>query len=172
MKRITVRARINREVSLDETKTPPKGAHMQVRNVVFMVVLAITAFGRAGAARSQDVIHNHLNEIAVKAKATDDPAQKRAILSEGIDRLAGAVHTAKGSPILSPEDAADLSRMEATLRDKSDELGGRNGFDRVPDDQLNAFSNYVVQDMQQARSTVTIGIVTLLLIIIIIILIA
>ena len=82
------------------------------------------------------------------------------------------MNTAKGSPVLSPEDAADLTRIEATLRDKSDELAGRNGFDRVPDDQLNAFSNYVVQDMQQARSTVTIGIVTLLLIILLIVLIA
>ena len=145
---------------------------MQVRNVVFLAVLAITAFGKTAAALSQDVIHNHLNEIAVKAKATDDPAQKRALLGDGIDRLAGAVHTAQGSPILSAEDAADLARMEATLRDKSDELAGRNGFDRVPDDQLNAFSNYVVQDMQQARSTITIGVVTLLLIILIIVLIA
>ena len=38
---------------------------MQVRNVVFMAVLAITAFGTTGAALSQDVIHNHLNEIAI-----------------------------------------------------------------------------------------------------------
>ena len=145
---------------------------MQVRTVVFMAVLTITAFGTTGAALSQDVIHNHLNEIAVKVKATDDTAQKRVLLGDGIDRLAGAVHTAQGSPVLSPEDAADLARIEATLRDKSDELAGRNGFDRVPDNQLNAFSDYVVQDMQQARSTVTIGVVTLLLIIIIIILIA
>ena len=145
---------------------------MQVRNVVFMAVLTITAFGRTGAVYSQDVIHNHLNEIAVKVKATDDPAQKRVLLGDGIDRLAGAVHTAQGSPVLLPEDAADLARIEATLRDKSDELAGRNGFDRVPDDQLNAFSNYVVQDMQQARNTITIGVVTLVLIILLIILIA
>ena len=145
---------------------------MQVRNVVFMAVLTITAFGHAGAALSQDVIHNHLNEVVVKVKAADDPAQKRVILGDGIDRLAGAVHAARGSGLMSPDDAADLARMEATLRDKSDELAGRNGFDRVPDDRLNAFSNYVVQDMQQARNTVTISVVALVLILLLVILIA
>jgi hypothetical protein len=41
----------------------------------------------------------------------------------------------------------------------------------VPDAQLNAFADYVVQDMEQARETVTISLVSLLLIILIAILI-
>ena len=65
-----------------------------------------------------------------------------------------------------------MDRVKATLLEKSEELAGTNGFDRVPDDQLNAFSTYIVQDMEQADKTISIGLVTLLLIIIIIILVA
>jgi hypothetical protein len=41
---------------------------------------------------------------------------------------------------------------------------------RVPDEQLNAFSDYVVQDMEQADQIITISLVTLLLIVILIVL--
>ena len=45
-----------------------------------------------------------------------------------------------------------------------------NGFERVPDAQLDAFSAYIVQDMEQADQKVTISVVTLLLILIIVLL--
>jgi hypothetical protein len=64
-----------------------------------------------------------------------------------------------------------LDRVRAALQEKSDELAGANGFDRVPDNQLNAFATYIVQDMEQADKTISISLVAALLIIIIIILI-
>ena len=82
-----------------------------------------------------------------------------------------AIDTARSAPLTSEQDAANLDRVKATLQEKSDELAGINGFDRVPDDQLNAFSTYVVQDMEQADKTITISLVVALLIVIIIILI-
>ena len=42
----------------------------------------------------------------------------------------------------------------------------------MEDGQLNDFSNYVVQDMEQADQVITISVVTLLLIVILIVLIA
>ncbi|MCB0287262.1 MAG: hypothetical protein KDE57_11445, partial [Calditrichaeota bacterium] len=59
---------------------------------------------------------------------------------------------------------------KATLQDKQDELMGNNGYERVSDAQLNAFSDYVVQDMEQADKTISISLVSALLIVIIIIL--
>ncbi len=47
---------------------------------------------------------------------------------------------------------------------------GSNGYERVADAQLNAFSDYVVQDMEQADKSITISLVAALLIVIIIIL--
>ncbi|HSQ76746.1 MAG TPA: hypothetical protein VLT13_14380 [Bacteroidota bacterium] len=45
-----------------------------------------------------------------------------------------------------------------------------NGYAGVSDAQLNGFSEYVVQDMEQADQLITISLVTLLLIIILIVL--
>jgi len=144
---------------------------MFTKNALRLAVL-IGALACAGVAQAQDKVHNYLNETSLKVKATEDPVQKREILSKNLATMSHAVATAERSPLTSPEDAASLNRLQTTLQEKSDELAGVNGYDRVPDDQLNAFSSYVVQDMEQADQKITIGLVTLLLIIIIVILIA
>ncbi len=63
-----------------------------------------------------------------------------------------------------------IDRFKAALQEKQDELAGSNGYVRVSDEQLNAFSDYVVQDMEQADQMITISVVTLLLIIILVVL--
>jgi len=100
------------------------------------------------------------------------PEQKREILSTGLSAMTRAIDTVKGAPLTTEQDRTHLNRLQADLQEKSDELMGVNGFDRVPDNQLNAFSTYVVQDMEQADKTITVSLVVVLLIVIIIILIA
>jgi hypothetical protein len=56
------------------------------------------------------------------------------------------------------------------VQDKQDELAGINGYEKVSDSQLNNFSNYVVQSMEQADTTITISLVAALLIVILIVL--
>jgi hypothetical protein len=72
--------------------------------------------------------------------------------------------------LISKEDHFEIDRLKATLLEKQNELEGKNGYERVPDAQLNAFSNYVVQDMEQAVGTITISVLALVLIIILIVL--
>jgi hypothetical protein len=81
-----------------------------------------------------------------------------------------ALDVVQASQAMSKDDAAGLERFRATLQEKQDELAGVNGFARVADNQLNTFSDYVVQDMEQADQVVTISIVALLLIIILVVL--
>lgn len=140
------------------------------KNVIHLLVL-VGVLGWAGTAMAQDRVHNYLNDTALKVKATESPAQKREILSQSLGEMTRAIETVKGAPLTSDQDRATLNRLQATVQEKSDELVGANGFDRVPDDQLNAFSTYVVQDMEQADKTITISLVVALLIVIIIILI-
>ncbi|MDZ7859176.1 MAG: hypothetical protein U5O15_00670 [Candidatus Krumholzibacteriota bacterium] len=130
-----------------------------------ILLLAGTAFG-------QGKIQNYFNDAAVKVKATDDPSQKRDILSLKIQNMSAALDKIRNSSIVSESDRAGIDRTKTSLKEKQDELAGANGFTRVPDAQLDAFSDYVVQDMEQAEKSITIGVVTALLIIIIIILIA
>ncbi len=131
--------------------------------IMFVMVQAVNAAGR-------DSIQKYFNDTACKVKATTDPAQKREILNKSLQTMSSALGRLESSGLVSQEDRAGIDRFKTALQEKQDELTGSNGYERVSDAQLNAFSDYVVQDMEQAEQTVTIGLVSALLIIIILIL--
>jgi len=144
---------------------------MSKRNVVRAVVMmSVLLF--AGTAFGQGKVQNYFNDAATKVKATDDPSQKREILSSRIQDMLTALDRVGNSSLVSESDRAGIDLTRTSLKEKQDELAGTNGFTRVPDARLDAFSDYVVQDMEQADRTITIGLVTALLIVIIIILVA
>ncbi len=118
----------------------------------------------------QSELHKYFSDAANKVKATENAAEKRQILSKTFQKMSSALDKVESSGLVSEGDRAGLDKFRAKLQDKQDELTGRNGFERVADSQLNNFSNYVVQDIEQAQM-LTISIVTLLLIIILLVLI-
>jgi hypothetical protein len=138
--------------------------------ITVCLIVAIGALGYAGVALGQDSVHGYFNDTSLKVKATDNPVEKREILSKSLADMTKALDTIKGAPMTSEQDDINVDRIQATLQEKSDELVGTNGFERVPDNQLNAFSSYIVQDMEQADKSITLSLVTVLLIIIIVIL--
>lgn len=143
---------------------------MLTRRLLALIVMVGT-LGYAGVAMGQEKVHSYLNDAALKVKATASADEKREILSTSLSNMIVTIERVQSAPLTSAEDDANLDRVKVTLQEKSDELAGLNGFDRVPDDQLNAFSTYIVQDMEQAEKTITVSLVVALLIIIIIILI-
>ena len=84
--------------------------------------------------------------------------------------MSEALNKVQGSFLVSKEDQAGLEGLKSIIKENQDELAGINGYERVPDSQLNNFSNYVVQNMAQADQVITISLVAALLIVIIIIL--
>lgn len=136
-----------------------------IRVAVMVFVIAV-----AGIAQAQDKLQNYVSDAAIKAKATTDPVQKREILNKSFESMVTALNRVQGSPLISSEDKVGIEHYKVILKDKQDELAGLNGYQRVPDAQLDAFANYVVQDMEQATQNITISLVALLLIIIIVIL--
>lgn len=134
--------------------------------IVMMSVLTLTAF-----AGGKGELQKYFSNAATKVKATEQPSEKRAILNESLQTMSRALDMVQQSPSISTDDRERIDWVKATLQEKSDELAGTNGFAPVPDAQLNAFSQYVVQDMEQADQMITISLVTLLLIIILVVLI-
>lgn len=130
-----------------------------------MCVLALTA-----VAGGKGELQKYFSNTAVKVQAAEQPAEKRAILNESFQTMSRALELVRQSPSISQDDVARIDRVKATVQEKADELAGVNGYVAVPDDQLNGFSQYVVQDMEQADQMITISLVTLLLIIILIVL--
>jgi|WetSurMetagenome_2_1015567.scaffolds.fasta_scaffold172048_2 uncharacterized integral membrane protein len=135
-------------------------------SIIILLLLALPA--HAGGIGE---LQKYFSDAAVKVKATDDPTEKREILDQSFQTMSAAVDMAKKSELISQNDGVGLARFSAALQEKQDELAGRNGFVRVPDEQLNAFSDYVVQDSEQADQVVTISVVTLLLILLLVVLI-
>jgi hypothetical protein len=136
----------------------------------FGVIVMMFVLVQAGNAQGTDDIQKYFNDAAIKVKATENPVQKREILDKSLHTMSTALDRAERFGLISKDDRAGIDRFKATLQEKQDELAGLNGFEQVPDGQLNAFADYVVQDMQQAAQTVTISLIAALLIVIILIL--
>ncbi len=122
-------------------------------------------------AGGKDDLQKYFNDTARKVKETTDPSQKREILNESFHTMSKALDVLESSQLMSNDERVGIGRYKATLQDKQDELAGSNGFERVQDEQLNAFSDYVVQDMEQAEQYITISLVAALLILILLVLI-
>jgi len=140
--------------------------------IVFGVLIMMFVLVQVGTAGGKNAIQTYFNDTACKVKATADPEQKREIMEKSLQTMSKALEKAETMGLISQDDRAGIDLLKTSLQEKQDELAGTNGFQRVADDQLNAYSNYVVQDMEQATQTITISLVALLLIIIIVVLIA
>jgi hypothetical protein len=140
-------------------------ARIAFGSIVMMFVLSLPV-----SAGGKGDLQKYFSDAANKVKATDNPSEKRAILNESFHTMSKALVMVQGSTSMSKDDGVGIDRFIAALQEKQDELAGTNGYVRVPDAQLNAFSEYVVQDMEQADQIITISLVTLLLIIILIVL--
>lgn len=114
----------------------------------------------------------YVNDMVMQVEATDDPAQKRAIMNTSLERMTEAFRRVEQLERLSLEERQAVASLRASVEEKLDELNGRNGFTPVPDSNLNHFANYVQQDIEQAERKVTLSLTALLLIIIIVLLIA
>jgi hypothetical protein len=142
---------------------------MVARTVLGFIVMMFILI-QTGNAQGKDNIQKYFNDTACKVKATADPVQKREILNKSLQTMSKALDKVESSGLISKEDRTDIDHFKTSLQEKQDELMGNNGYERVSDAQLNAFSNYVVQDMEQADKSITISLVAALLIVIIIIL--
>jgi hypothetical protein len=138
--------------------------------IVLGVFMMLFVFVQAGNAGEKNTIQKYFNNTASKVKATDDPVQKREILNNSLQNMTKGLDRVESLGLISQDDRGSIDNFKAALQEKKDELMGSNGFDPVPDAQLNGFSDYVVQDMEQAERQITISLVAALLIVIIIIL--
>jgi hypothetical protein len=139
-------------------------------STIFKTMVMMFVLIQIANAGQKDGIQRYFNDAASRVKATDDAVQKRDILFNSLQSMSKALDQVENSGLISQEDRPGVNRFKAALQEKQDELMGSNGFERVPDAQLNVFSDFVVQDMEQADKTITISVVTALLIVIIIIL--
>jgi len=146
-----------------------KGMTMTTR-IALASLFMICVMALPADAGGKGEIQKYFSHAATKVKATDNPSEKRTILTESFRTMSTALDMVQGSSLLSTSDGVGIARINAMLQETNHELTGTDGYVRVQDEHLNAFADYVVQDMEQADTVITISLVTLLLIIILIVL--
>lgn len=142
---------------------------MKTRTTLVSIMLLVCSFAIAQA-DGKEKLQQYFNQAASKAKAATDPAEKREILTNSLATMTKALDVVETMGSVSETDKAGIQRFRASLNEKQNALTGANGQARIADSRLNDYANYLVQDMEQADTVITISVVTLLLIIIIIIL--
>lgn len=130
--------------------------------LMFVLVIPANAGGKGE-------LQKHFNNVANKVKATENATEKREILNESFQKMSKALNKLESTGMISDQDQLGIDGLKATIQENQDELAGINGFERVSDEQLNDFSDYVVQNMEQAQM-ITISLTVLLLIIILVVL--
>lgn len=136
---------------------------MKARTILGTLVM-LCVLVQLGFAAGKEDLQKYFSDTASKVKATEAPAEKREILSNSLQAMSKTLDKVQSLPLISKQDRASIDHFQAALQEKQDELNGSNGFEPVSDTQLNAFSDYVVQDMEQASKTVTVTVLTAVLV--------
>ncbi|MFH1195357.1 MAG: hypothetical protein V1720_06570 [bacterium] len=139
--------------------------------IIYLAFIVMFVLALPANAGGKGELQKYFSDTAKKVKATENASEKREILNESFQTISKAMDMVHSSALISKDELAGIDRFKATLQEKHDELNGSNGYERVTDAQLNAFADYVMQDMEQAAEMITISVVTLLLIIILVVLI-
>lgn len=139
--------------------------------IVLGFIFMLSVFAVPANASGKGDLQKYFSDTAVKVKAADDVSVKRAILNDSFQSMSKALNNVKNSGLISDKDLISIDNIKTSILEKQNELNGINGYERVTDLQLNEFSNYVVQDMEQADQLITISLVTLILLAILLVLI-
>ena len=141
-------------------------------------VLLVLAAGLVFAAPSaqadvtpHDRLKKHVRDVVQNVKAAPTAAKKREILDEELRTMISALDRTEKMADLSAQDQAGIDALRTRLQEKLDELHGQNGYEAVPDSQLDSFADYVQQDFERADS-ITLSLTTALLIVLLIVLLA
>jgi hypothetical protein len=139
--------------------------------VLVLAAIAAPLFADSRQDKWENRIKEYFNDLLLKVEETKDPAEKRALLNESLERFLTAMDRVQRLPFLNQEQREALARFDAEVQEKHDELNGAAGFARVANADLDDFAGYMVQDLEQAArsyvvlSTAAVIIIILLLII-------
>lgn len=146
---------------------------MRTLHLITVSVFLVFAFQTASVAQSinlTETFKKSFNETVQKVHETENAAEKRTLLNESFNKMTAVIERIEAKVNLSQKEIAQLAAYKSEIQDKKSELNGTDGFDKVLDKDLNNFSDYSQQHIEQADRTVTIGLTAALLIIIILIL--
>lgn len=138
--------------------------------VLLLVAIAAPLFADNAQTKWENRLKEYFNDLLLKVEETKDPAEKRALLNESLERFLTAMDRIQRLPFLNQEQREALARFDAEVQEKHDELNGAAGFARVANADLDDFAGFMVQDLEQAmRSYVVLSTAAIIIIIVLLI---
>jgi len=124
---------------------------------VFLLVFALSGPIHAGALTSNlmERFQVSVNTMVQNVHATQDPAVKREIIGNYLNRMDAAMGKTRG--LLSAKDKPAFDAMRAGVQAQYAELSGTGGNPKVADANLNHFADYIQQNQEQAARVFVYG---------------
>lgn len=135
-----------------------------------LLIFSTQSFVTAQSMGFTETFKEHFNTTVQQVKSADDADEKRSILNESFTRMLHAVEQIEEKANLNDSERNMLLAYKSEIESRQNELNGIDGYDEVVDEDLDDFSDYSQQAMEQASRTITISLTTALLIIIILLL--
>lgn len=155
------------------TINQPNTINMNLLKTVCAVIFLFLGLHTAVTAQTNDlseIFKKHMNETVQQVKSTDNADEKRAILNTSYNKMLRAVEKVESGSQRTEDELAQLDAFKQKIVEKSSQLNGIDGFNEISDEDLDDFSDYSQQDIEQADRTVTISLTTVLLVVIILLL--
>ncbi len=135
-------------------------------------ILLVFTFQSVSHAQSNvsDTFKKHFNETVLEVKKVTSPNEKRDLLNDSFGKMINTIDRIESQAKLDASNSKSLDSFKSGLNEKISELNGLDGFDKVGDEELDEFSDYSQDYIEQANRTITIGVTTALLVLIILLL--
>lgn len=145
---------------------------MKKLTISFLLLLFAATFIplQAQSLDAHDNLKAEINNMVKSVEEAESAVEKREILTVSFDNLITTFNRVESMKQVPESDKKALADFKNSIQEKKDELNGTNGYERVPDTELNDFAQFVQQDLEQADRYVTISVTTALLIILILLL--
>lgn len=134
------------------------------------LLFAVQSMAVAQSTNITETFKKHFNETVQQVQQTENSDEKRMILNDSFTKIIIAIDRIESRANLTEDQIAQLHSYKQGIAEKQNELNGLDGFDEVLDEDLDDFSEYSQQFIEQANRTITIGVTTALLILIILLL--
>ena len=135
-----------------------------------LLLFAVQTMAVAQSTNITETFKKHFNETVEQVNQTESADEKREILNDSFSRMITTLDRIESKANLTEDEIAQLSSFRSGITEKLSELNGQDGFEEVQDEDLDDFSNFSQDFIEQADRTVTIGLTTVLLILIILLL--
>lgn len=156
------------KITLNQTLVNMRTIRLTITSI--LLLFAVQSVAVAQTTSMTETFKKHFSETVEQVHQTESADEKRAILNDSFTQMITTLDQVEAKADLTEDEIAQLVAFRNDISEKQSELNGLDGFEEVLDEDLDDFSSFSQDFVEQANRTITIGLTTALLILIILLL--